>query len=342
MKKLLDQDRAINSKILDTLNVAIPNEEETINVRIAGAQIPIHAGDIQYNKKEIFKALDWAKENEVDHILTPEGALSGYVNDWQDRIDELGEALSEIEKYQRRTGVGLHLGTMFREPENKGLVNRSQIRHYNKKGKLDAVSNKTWVLEIEGCLGRDNKHEGISGVPLSENHPAICTGMLCNDMWGFGEELHTVRKSQEYCLDLIMHATNGRKFLRDDPQWEIFDQWHTGFLRMTAYKTLTPILTVDSCVPWNWQGDEDTVDTYPTGSQTGVLEFDGWKTDVPRHGRQYFHYDLNIGLPVPIKFAEYYNETDKPFDLFVESKDGEMLLKSEINNISNVMNNGNF
>ena len=46
MKKLLDQDRAINSKILDTLNVALPNVEETINVRIAGAQIPIHAGDI--------------------------------------------------------------------------------------------------------------------------------------------------------------------------------------------------------------------------------------------------------------------------------------------------------
>ena len=31
-------------------------------IRIAGAQIPV-TPDIQYNKKEIFKALDWAKEN---------------------------------------------------------------------------------------------------------------------------------------------------------------------------------------------------------------------------------------------------------------------------------------
>ena len=34
-------------------------------IRLAGAQIPVGT-DIQTNKKEIFKALDWAKETGVD------------------------------------------------------------------------------------------------------------------------------------------------------------------------------------------------------------------------------------------------------------------------------------
>ncbi len=46
-------------------------------IRIAGSQIPIKDNDIQFNKNEILKALDWAKENEVDCLLTPEGSLSG-------------------------------------------------------------------------------------------------------------------------------------------------------------------------------------------------------------------------------------------------------------------------
>ena len=52
-------------------------------MRIAGAQIPV-GSDIQSNKREILKALDWAKDNKVDHLLTPEGALSGYCNGLQD------------------------------------------------------------------------------------------------------------------------------------------------------------------------------------------------------------------------------------------------------------------
>ena len=47
------------------------------SIRLAGAQIPV-TQDIQYNKKQIFKALDWAKDNQVDHLVTPEGSLSGY------------------------------------------------------------------------------------------------------------------------------------------------------------------------------------------------------------------------------------------------------------------------
>ena len=64
-------------------------------MRLAGAQIPVGT-NIQANKKEILKALDWAKENEVDFLSTPEGSLSGYANDWITKIDELKDAEKEV------------------------------------------------------------------------------------------------------------------------------------------------------------------------------------------------------------------------------------------------------
>ena len=52
-------------------------------IRIAGAQIPINDHSIQYNVNEIKKALDWAADNDVDIIQTPEASLSGYApNHW--------------------------------------------------------------------------------------------------------------------------------------------------------------------------------------------------------------------------------------------------------------------
>ena len=55
-----------------------------------------------------------------------------------------------------------------------------------------------------------------------------------------------------------------------------------------------PILTVDSCTPWDWDGNEEDVDKYPTSSQSGLIDFSGWLTDVPNYGRQYFYHDLDI------------------------------------------------
>ena len=121
-------------------------------IRLAGAQIPISTTSIEYNKKEIFKALDWAKENEVDELLTPECALSGYKPSWRERIDELEEALKEIEDYQKKLGIGLHLGTMFNEPELHGNLNRNQVRHYNLSGELYARTDKCYLISSKITL----------------------------------------------------------------------------------------------------------------------------------------------------------------------------------------------
>ena len=63
---------------------------------------------------------------------------------------------------------------------------------------------------------------------------------------------------------------------------------------MTAFKSKSTIITVDSCVPWSWNGNEDLIDQSITSSPSGVLNFLGWQKTVPRYGRQFFYYDVQL------------------------------------------------
>ena len=281
-------------------------------IRIAGAQIPVGT-DIQINKKEIFKAIDWAKENEVDCLLTPEGSLSGYESGWQGKMPELNEALIEVEKHQRDCGVGLHLGTGFQEREINGQIYRNEIRHYNKDGALTAITNKAFTLDSEGVLGRIDCLETIVSFPLVI--PQVQgIGLICNDMWGahnrdrpsiqhYVNALLQIRDE----IQIIFHSTNGRKIHSEDIMHKIYWDWHNSVLRLNACYTF-PILTVDSCTQWDWDGDEEWVDKFPTSSQSGFVDYSGWLTDVPRYGRQYFYYDLDPSLRIT-KFNEQNKQT---------------------------------
>ncbi len=272
-------------------------------IRLAGAQIPVGT-NIQANKKEIFKALDWAKENEVSYLSTPEGSLSGYSNEWISNLDELVEAEKEVRDHQEKCNVNLMMGTCFRGEEPAGIINRNTIRFYNiwdrenNPENLPIILLKTYCIPHDNCMRRD-VDQGIqsfyipSGKTFQDGRPLKCTGLICNDMWGAaeerGESINEKLVSED--LDIIFHCTNGIKFSPTDKRQESFDAYHNGFLRMTTLKTLSTIITVDSCTTWWWDGDEEDVDYCVTSSESGVIDFTGWKTNVPRTGRQYFYYD---------------------------------------------------
>ncbi len=284
-------------------------------IRIAGSQIPIKDNDIQFNKNEILKALDWAKENEVDCLLTPEGSLSGYGSWWMSKMDELENSLLEVENHQKKVGVELHLGTLLQNREHIGFVNRNHIRHYGKDGALYGLSNKTYIVPGDGaCIG--STAGGLSplypfnmpNVTKKDGQPYQIVGMVCNDMWGCSKDTHKDDVPDmslnemlvERKVDLVFHATNNYKFppqqIVESPYMkETFDMWHESHLRMTAWGSCSTILTVDGCTPWAWDGDENEYNTYESGSQSGVITGLGERVvGVPRTGRQYFHYDLEI------------------------------------------------
>ena len=285
-------------------------------IRIAGAQIPIKDNDIQFNKNEILNALDWAKENAVDCLLTPEGSLSGYGSSWwMSNLEELEGSLLEVEKHQKKVGVELHLGTSLQNREHIGFVNRNHIRHYGKDGNLYGLSNKTYIVPGDGGCVSSTAGElsplypfDMPNVTKKDGQPYQIVGMVCNDMWGSSKDTHKDHNPDmslnemlvEREVDLVFHATNNYKFppqqIVDSPYMkETFDMWHESHLRMTGWGACSTILTVDGCTPWEWDGDENEYNTYESGSQSGVITGLGERVvGVPRTGRQYFHYDLEI------------------------------------------------
>tara|TARA_B100000945_G_scaffold194458_1_gene156200 strand:+ start:908 stop:1846 length:939 start_codon:yes stop_codon:yes gene_type:complete len=282
-------------------------------IRIAGAQIPVST-DIQFNKREILKALDWAKENKVDHLLTPEAALSGYEPEclWENRA-ELLEALSEIEDYLKGFDIIFHLGTLFTEPEQKGHLNRNQIRHYEARdGGCYVFSTTTKIA----CVGADDfvvpgDEINVFKLPHRIDREYKMANLICNDMWEWDGNNHlNYKMASEVQPDIILHSTNGVKFTSDMTKGEdvsddikyhpfflrdTFDAWHDCHMRMTAIQCCATILSADSCVPWFWNPkDGDPIDLCKTSSPSGVINPLGITVkDVPRYGRQYFYYDLD-------------------------------------------------
>tara|TARA_B100001250_G_scaffold172498_1_gene148492 strand:+ start:63 stop:1061 length:999 start_codon:yes stop_codon:yes gene_type:complete len=288
-------------------------------IRIAGAQIPVNDYSILYNLNEIKKALDWAAENDVDIIQTPEASLSGYdSNHWLYRNTEksqdditVADALKEVEDYQKKLGVGLNLGTCILSQEFGGNFARNQIRYYNKEGAVYFTTEKTCLVGAdEPVIGSFAPLE-VFQLPLVDGLGGRCVGMICNDMWSFTHnQSHNtifketlIEKIVDEQPDIIFHATNGYKFdlktieagkhfvsIRDN----VYDPWHEGWLKFTAFSGISHILTVDTCTEWDWDGDENTVDKFKTSSVSGVLNPVGeWVVQAPRYGRQYFYYDYD-------------------------------------------------
>ena len=218
--------------------------------------------------------------------------------------------MKEVEDHAKDK-VGLHLGTNFKEIESSGEIYRNEIRHYNRSGELRGITFKTLpIFMMESALPRDQDREPVVVVDLLEestdiftdgkvHEQSIAAGLICNDLYG-GNEVGKTPLTTHYkdmkILDLIFHATNGAK--------------NNAYLRMAAWNTNIPILTVDSCTTWEWDGSEDEVDKYRTSSPSGFVSHLGWQIQAPRFGRQYFKYDYT-----PPEKTYFDQQTGKEVDI---------------------------
>ena len=261
------------------------------HIRYAGAQIPC-TEHLDRNVQEIKMAIDWASNNEVDYLLTPEGSLSGYFPGFETldgrTTKDLIVAEQEVVDHASRMGVGLLLGTMWCEPDDnfqEGYRRENQIRFYSKDGTFLDSTNKHYVLpEYDGTV----VSEDITVVYMPDKIQAA--GLICNDFWGGsldGTNL-PIHVAETLGVHVIFHATNG--FRGERPIYdEITDVWHEGNLRMVSYTTGIPIITVDNCY---------TMDGKPyngnTSSQSGIILNGVWQVKAPRTGTHYFYHDFDL------------------------------------------------
>ena len=278
--------------------------------RVAGAQIPVCDKSISYNKIEILKAIDWAKENSVDYLLTPEGSLSGYGQEWRDKEAELNAAIEEVLEHQKKCGVGLCFANLYHNRIEDRVECKDSINFYDKNGVWINRIDKRYVINgdaqsMEMVSKRDDEY--LFDLP---DTPHRVTGMICNDMWGW-EMIHSPFLSQSIlnslmgqqdhgmAPDIIFHASNAYKVHKDKekevPEVSNVNMYHESHVRHTALQLSTCVVTVDSCVPWNWNGDLNSINDYLTPVPSGVVGPTGdYLTQAPRTGRQYFYYDIEF------------------------------------------------
>jgi len=264
-------------------------------IRIGAAQIPV-TDKMEQNVEHIKDAIDWASKNNVDFLLTPEGALSGYLNTYTSlERSNIQELLRKVVEHASSKNVGLALGTEYIADTSFGKVKRSQIRYYNDIGYELGQYNKQMVIPAEKAYhGAGPEIIKVEGFKTDGHYDFTIGSFICNDMWGQRDDTHILVRDLFYYTnsntDVIFHASNG--FRGEEAGTEEDNVNLRKFADMNlwmASRYRIPIVTVDNCYKMNG----DFYDG-PTSSTSGVIHKGEWLVKANPTGIDYFYYDFNF------------------------------------------------
>jgi len=254
-----------------------------MTIRVAGAQVPV-TNDIEDNTAGILRAIEWARSEDADILLTPEGSLSGYTPHFD--IRAVRQALERVTSAARAAKVGLALGTCFVEAGDHRCYD--QIRFYDATGQFLGFHSKILTC---GSLtvppaGEINDY-AFAALRTFELQGTCLGGLVCNDMWANPEctpmpDPHLSQQLARRGARIILHAVNGG---RDGSPWsDVGFQYHEANLRMRARAGHVWIVTVDSCFPLGLR----------CSAPSGVIAPDGhWVCRTDPHGEQFFSYSID-------------------------------------------------
>jgi predicted amidohydrolase len=274
-------------------------------LRIAGAQIPVSA-DMAVNVQTIKDAIDWASENSVDYLITPEASLSGYKDqfaNWKDLVD----ALQSIEQYSAEKKVGLCLGTMWAEPRDDSIVRLNQIRVYH-NGQFGGATNKTFLSPYDYELNIE-ANDGIYGFLLDASDDTSeafiqSAGFICKDLYArenTSDNAFTNLPSEFYRAgaQLYVHITNAERGL-DPVHDRVHYNWHTANSEVVSWISKRPLITVDNSIMMTGEDYDGQ-----TSSPSGILICGEWVVRVPSTGKHYFYYDFPVAEFAKLDWTEY-------------------------------------
>lgn len=254
-----------------------------IPLRVAGFQMAVGT-DIGANTAAICAAVRRAASAGAEILLTPEGSLSGYTP----HFDPLAaaEGLERVTSLARQQGVGLALGTCFRETD--GLV-YNQIRFYTPGGDYLGFHSKILRCgsmeepvegEINDYATKPLRTFDWDGTPIG--------GLICNDLWANPQctpmpDPHLSQQLVRMGARVIFHAVNGGG---KGTEWyrDVYWHFHAANLRMRAEAGKTWIVTVDASLSPSW----------PCSAPSGVLNPEGdWVCRTHAEGEQFFVHTLS-------------------------------------------------
>tara|TARA_B100000214_G_scaffold373272_1_gene353269 strand:- start:10544 stop:11593 length:1050 start_codon:yes stop_codon:yes gene_type:complete len=327
----------VANKNTDPVQQNRPKSIKRQNVRFGGAQIPV-THDLKKNVVEIKEAIDWAAENKVDYLVTPEGSLSGYYDKFMDQphqLEELRAGEWEVTQYAGSKQLGLCLGTLFLDYEPTGQLKRDQIRFYNKSGQIEDVYNKIQLILNDVVVPGEFKEYNTTHPDKEwQGHPIInlpagpatrvqVSALICNDMYGENPKGEGIARRALYMLstcpnpvELIIHPTYG---LRGTEVIENFQYDGTRDGKEVSAEFADHIRKTmedwheSTLVMLSYQLNQTffivdacsdfsgQMSDFNTSSPSGVVSKGEWLVKAPRKGKQYFYHDFE--LPTIIDYS---------------------------------------
>jgi predicted amidohydrolase len=250
------------------------------SIRIAGLQMDV-SRNIAENEQTIKKYIHEAKERDVDFLITPEGSLSGYTSDFVG--DELRNALHRIEETAKGAGIGLILGTCYKEEIGRKEYCFNQARVYLPDGTFLGTYSKILTCSPLDNPGTGEMMEYVQGRIKTFSIGEIDCGILiCNDLWatpGFTTipNPYLPWKMHEAGADIIFHLINSGTDLS-------YQSFHESSVELWAKALKIPIVEVNAA-----HGRKKI------NARSGVLDRKGERVvSVTSKGEQLFIYDLDL------------------------------------------------
>ena len=214
-------------------------------MRLVGSQMRV-TSDIEKNKESILKAIEHAKEEKADFLVTPEGSLSGYTANF-DR-QKLNDALETVTTAARTAGVGLMLGTCYKDMVNGKEQCWNQVRVYSPEGEHLGEYSKILRCSPIDVPGTGEMNDYVEGTVRTFDWQGIRFGtLICNDLWatpGYTTipNPYLVLKLKQHGAEAVFHVINTGTNLKHRP-------FHESSVEMWAKSVKLPIMEVNAMKP---------------------------------------------------------------------------------------------
>jgi predicted amidohydrolase len=269
----------------DGVAVKILVNKERVRLRVAGAQIPV-SRDVRKNVEAISRAIEYAKREKADVLVTPEGSLSGYFADFDAAATAKG--IEEVVAKAREAGVALVLGTCFEDADGKRY---NAQRFTDREGRYLGFHAKILLCRRVADPRSKGEIDSFQTKPLETLSLGGLTvgGLVCNDVWANPEwtpmdDPHLVQKLSGLGARVIFHSVNAGQGEGDE--WELNRTYHETNLRMRARSGKVWIVTVDAADPESRRASH---------APSGVVAPDGtWAVKTPPKGEQFFAHTIEV------------------------------------------------
>lgn len=253
-------------------------------VKITGLQMNT-SDDISVNLKQIVEGIRRAAADGADFLVTPEGSLSGYTSNFDQK--ELARAMETVISEASKMKVGLMLGTCFKKVTKGKEFCYNQVRVYTPEGNFLGEYSKILRCSILDMPGTGEMVDYVEGDLRTFDWKGNRFGILiCNDLWatpGYTTmpNPYLVWKLKQMGAQFIVHCINSGTAQKYRP-------FHESSAELWALSVSLPIIEVNAA-----QGNEKI------NAQSGLIGPGGERSlRVTDSGVQFFTVQINTADPV--------------------------------------------